>query len=124
VSCLCTRVYIAGHTIAVGLLPPLSSNRACRSNVCGKRRLTATLAVDWVLPGHFVLPRPDEVKFALLRSLLLQRNALGLTPNDRTCSLVDIIRDPFGADVDDFNPDAVLMSTERELFACLANTDS
>ena len=39
-------------------------------------------------------------------------------------SLVDIIRDPFGPDVDDFNPDAVLMRTERELFSALANMDS
>jgi hypothetical protein len=45
-------------------------------------------------------------------------------PSHRSLSLVEIVRDPFGDDVDDFNPDAVLMDTERELFTCLANAES
>ena len=50
----------------------------------------------------------------MLSTFLLSMFFLGML------GLVDIINDPFGDDVDDFSPDALLFSAERQLFAFLA----
>lgn len=38
-------------------------------------------------------------------------------------AIADIVREPFGDDLDDFNIDAMLMQAEREMFMYLANCE-
>ena len=51
----------------------------------------------------------------MLSSFLLSMFFLGML------GLVDIVNDPFGDDVDDFSPDSLLFSAERQLFSFLAS---
>ena len=53
--------------------------------------------------------------FPMLSTFLLSMFFLGML------GLVDIVTDPFGADVDDFSPDSLLFSAERSLFSFLAS---